>query len=95
MGRKLILVSTKPIPAQRVENMMGSAKESVETRECRQRERETCLHVFHYSRLFRGNKIVDCTVLREMNLTAWGVWSYRALNSKLYELGEQERRDTE
>lgn len=50
---------------------------------------------FYYRSLVRGKKVVDCAVLREMILTAREVFSQPALDSKLYEVGKQEKRNRE
>lgn len=71
--------------------MGGSAREDAELRECRQEKRKTCLHDFFYRRVFRGDKVVECTVLSRVDSTAGKVLSHRALNKTLTKLVKQER----
>lgn len=67
---KVVVGLAEPIPEQRAWDMVGSARENNEPRECRLGGRMTCMHEFYCTRAFRGNEAVDCAVLREMNLTA-------------------------
>lgn len=92
---KVVAGSAEPSHGQRAEDLTGSARENAQRQECRQRRRKTCLQVFYYWRVFRGDEVVNCAVLIEMSVMAWKVTNYRALNSKLEELEKQERRDRE
>lgn len=60
----------EPFDRQGLENMVKRARESTELRECSQRERNPYMHGFYYRRVFRGSNVVDCGVLKAMNLTA-------------------------
>lgn len=85
------MVPAEPCPGKRVEDMLESSRESSEPQECRRREKKTCLHGFHYTRDFRSGKVLDCSKLREINLTTGDTLSSWALHNELYELGKQER----
>lgn len=92
---KVIRGSAEPLYGESVKDMIGSAKENAEPRECLRGERKPCLNGFCYKRAVSGNEAVDCAVLRKMSLTAREVLSDRALNSKLDDLEKQERRKRE
>lgn len=95
MVRWMIAGSAERLYEQVVEDVVRSAKKNVEQRRCRQRETKTCLRGFYYMRFFRGSKLVHCSVLKKINLTAWEALSRRALNSKLDEVGSKTQRDRE
>lgn len=80
---KGITGSAEPFSKQPVGDMVESAREHAEPRECRQGEGKTYLYVFHYRRVFLGSEVVDYAIPRKVNLTAWAVLSHRALDSKL------------
>lgn len=89
----VILGSARPFDGQDVKELVGCATEIAEPRECSQRERKTCPHGLYFTRVFRGDEVIECAVLKELNLTAWDVLSRRASNRKLDELGKQARSD--
>lgn len=56
-----------PFRRRRVEDVVGSARDTTEPRDSRQREKRTCLHDFCYRRVFGGSKVADCAELKEAN----------------------------
>lgn len=77
--RSVVLSSAEPFHGHDVKIMVGSAKGSVKSRECRQGKRKTCLQCFLGRRVFRGSAVVHQNVLRGVTLTAWDVLSHRFL----------------
>lgn len=75
-----------------VETMVGSARENAKSSECRPRASKTRLRGFYYRRAFPGDEVLECTVLREMSLTAREVLSHSALDTKVTKLVKQEQR---
>lgn len=73
--------SAEPFSGQRVKNEVESARGDVELQECRQREKNTCLHGFYYNRVIRGSNVGDCVLLKEMRWTARKVLGHRVLQS--------------
>lgn len=91
--RKVLLGSAEPFQRQGLEEIVESAREAAETRESRQEERKTSLHSFYCRRLFRDTKIMDCAVLRRMDLTAREMLRYRALEARLNKLEKKAESD--
>lgn len=85
----------EPFYAQGVEVMLGNARKNAERLECRQGERNTCLHGPHCRGVFRGREVVHSVVLREMSFSARKVLSHKASNRKLDQPGTPERRNVE
>lgn len=73
---------------------MGSTRKNAEPLECQQGRRHTCLHDSYYRRVFRGDEVVECAVLKNTKLTAQKWLSDRALDTKVNELKKPERSDT-
>lgn len=92
---KVLLGLAKPFRGQRVENMVRSATDNAQRWEFQEKGRKAGLQGFYYRRVFRITELVDCAVLKEINLTAREVLSQKALNWKVNELGKQKRRTRE
>lgn len=75
--------------------MVGNARENVEPRNCPQSGMRKCLHGLYRRHVFRCNEIVDCAILKKMNMTARELLSRRASDKELRELEKQEWRDRE
>lgn len=89
---KVVVDSAEPFRGQRAEDIVERASKNAETHESPQEGEKAGVHGFYYRRVLHGNKVVDCPVLREINLTAWEVLSHNAVNRKINELENQERR---
>lgn len=81
--------SPEPLDGQALEYIV----ESAESPQCPHGRRKTCLHVFYYRLVFHGREVLQCAILRELELTAREMLSHRAVNRKLDQLENQERRD--
>lgn len=92
---KVIVSSAEPLSAQRVEDIIVSARENGEPRSCRQAARKTYPYGCYYKRVIRGKEVVDCAVLRKLNSMAAEVLRQEALNSKMDELGKEEQKNRE
>lgn len=77
---KLILGLAEPFNGHDLNDMIKSGRKSTKPRECQQKERKTCAHSFYCRRVFRSSEEVNGAVLREMDLTAWELLGYKALN---------------
>lgn len=67
---RMIVSSAESALGQRVEDTVRSARENSEPRESRQRRRETCLQNFYYRTVFCCDRVIACTVRKEINSTA-------------------------
>lgn len=67
---KAIVGLVEPFFGKRVEDMVESTRENAKLRECRQEGINTHPNGFYYKRVVRVNALVDCTILREVNLAA-------------------------
>lgn len=76
-----------------MESKVGNTRANAKPQKCRQKERKTCLHSAYYTRVVHGSEIVYYAVLKKMHVTARETLVYRVLQSELYELENQERKD--
>lgn len=93
--RKMLEGSAEPFYGQGVKNMARSARANAKPRECRKGERKTCLHGSYNRLVFRGSKVRDCAVLKEIILSALEVLSQSVLDIEVDELRKQEQSDRE
>lgn len=69
----------EPLSEQAENDIVGSEMEDVGTRRFRQSTRKSALKKFHQIRLFRGNEVVECAMLRKLDLTARGMLRRKAV----------------
>lgn len=89
--RRIVVESAEAFDEQGVKDMVESSRKYPKPRDCQKKVRKTRPHGFYYWPIFRGDKVVECTLLRKMNLTAWRVLSHRASDTILTKLMKQER----
>lgn len=75
-----------------VKDVMGRARENAKPWEGPQGGRKTNPHSFYYNIVFCSEEVMECTVLREMNLVGREVLSRKALDTKLTKLLKQKWR---
>lgn len=89
----MIMGSAQPFDEQGVVDKVENARENHESRECWQGGRRTCLHVCYYKRVFRGDAVKECAVLKKRSLKVRQVFIRKALTVRLMELEKQKWSD--
>lgn len=68
----------EPFYEQRMENTVRSASQHAEPRESGRGEGKTCLYCFYCRRVFVGNEMAECAILKKVNSTASEVLNRKA-----------------
>lgn len=86
--------SLKLIPGQAVDEIMASGMEDAGAGRARPGTGSTGLDRFHYNRVFRGDEVMQCSVLKNRKLTAGEMLKRKAESHRVRPLDEEQQAKT-